>query len=176
VSQQVVDRVTEDRPGLVAARRVGGRRLIVGLTVVVLAFFALNLWAARRNQSDGRHQREMTSVLADPSLVRQTWSPETDGMDATFVAVDSSNSKLVRDLQAFVKAERTRHIRADYGDLRFENRTIPGRADLEFGTENLLVTARYRSVDGGAGLRFVTTDSVMRQALIEWSGAIRQGP
>ena len=75
-------------PQLRSARSVRGRVLVAVLSVVVAGFLALNVWAARTNQSDARKAKQAAVVMADRSQVGQVWKETSDGMTATFVALD----------------------------------------------------------------------------------------
>ena len=161
-----------------SARSVRGKVLIVGLSVVVAGFLALNVWAARTNQSDARKAREAAAVMADRSEVSQVWKETADGMTATFVAVDPTDAARVSSVRSYLRRQRIQHLRADYSDVRFEGRPLPGRPELEFGTENLKLNVRYRDIAGGGELRFIGTDKdrdIMKASLLEWSAAVQRG-
>ncbi len=161
-----------------SARAVRGRVLIVGLSVVVVGFLALNIWAARTNRSDARKAREAAVIMADRSQVNQVWKETSDGMTATFVAVVPNDGVRVESIRSYLRKQRIQHLRADYSDVRFEGRPLPGRPELEYGTENLKLNVRYRDVAGGAELRFIGTDKdrdIMKASLLEWSAAVQRG-
>lgn len=165
-------------PQLRSARSIRGRVLIAVLSVVVAGFLALNLWAARANQSDARKAKEAAVVMADRSQVGQVWKETADGMTATFVAVDANNGVRVASIRSYLRTQRIQHLRADYSDVRFEGRALPGRPELEYGTENLKLNVRYRDVPGGGELRFIGTDGdrdIMKASLLEWSAAVQRG-
>lgn len=165
-------------PQLLSVRSVRGKVLISVLSVVVAGFLALNVWAARANQSDARKARASAVVMADRSQVSQEWTPTADGMTATFVAVDPNDSARVSSIRSYLRKQRIQHLRADYSDVRFDGRALPGRPELEYGTENLKLNVRYRDVAGGGELRFIGTDKdrdIMKASLIEWSDAVQRG-
>ncbi len=165
-------------PQLRAARSVRGKVLVAVLSVVVAGFVALNVWAARTNQSDARKAKEAAVVMADRSKVSQVWAETSDGMTATFVAVDPDDSARVSSIRSYLRKQRIQHLRADYSDVRFEGRSLPGRPELEYGTENLKLNVRYRDVPGGGELRFIGTDGdrdIMKASLLEWSAAVQRG-
>ncbi len=165
-------------PQLRSARSVRGKVLIAVLSVVVAGFLALNVWAARTNQSDARKAKEAALVMADRSQVGQVWKETADGMTATFVAVNPDDSVRVSSIRSYLRKQRVQHLRADYSDVRFEGRALPGRPELEYGTENLKLNVRYRDVPGGGELRFIGTDGdrdIMKASLLEWSAAVQRG-
>ena len=160
------------------ARPVRGNILIIVLAVVVCGFLALNLWAARANQTAASNAKAAAAAMADRSKVNQVWVETTDGMRATFRAVDPENGARVASIRSYLRGQRVQHLRADYSDVRFEGRSLPGRPELEFGTENLKLNVRYRDVPGGGELRFIGTDSdrdIMKASLLEWSAAVQKG-
>ena len=161
-----------------AARSVRGKVLIIVLSVVVAGFLALNVWAARTNQSDAREAKDTAVVMADRSQVNQVWKATSDGMTATFVAVDPTDGARIASIRSYLRKQRTQHLRADYSDVRFEGRALPGRPELEYGTQNLTLNVRYRDVAGGGELRFIGTDAdrdIMKASLLEWSAAVQRG-
>lgn len=165
-------------PQLRSARSVRGKVLLAVLSVVVAGFLALNVWAARTNQSDARKAKEAAVLMADRSQVSQVWKETGDGMTATFVAVDRSDGVRVSSIRSYLRKQRIQHLRADYSDVRFEGRALPGRPELEYGTENLKLNVRYRDVAGGGELRFIGTDGdrdIMKASLLEWSAAVQRG-
>ena len=176
VSAEAADPGTS--PQLRAARSVRGKVLVAVLSVVVAGFVALNVWAARTNESDARKAKEAAVVMAERSQVSQVWTETSDGMTATFVAVDPDDSARVSSIRAYLRKQRIQHLRADYSDVRFEGRSLPGRPELEYGTENLKLNVRYRDVAGGGELRFIGTDGdrdIMMASLLEWSAAVQRG-
>lgn len=165
-------------PQLRSAGSVRGKVLLAVLSVVVAGFLALNVWAARTNQSDARKAKEVAVLMADRSQVSQVWKETADGMTATFVAVDSDDGVRVSSIRSYLRKQRIQHLRADYSDVRFEGRALPGRPELEYGTENLKLNVRYRDVAGGGELRFIGTDGdrdIMMASLLEWSAAVQRG-
>ncbi len=165
-------------PQLRSARSVRGKVLIAVLSVVVGGFLALDVWAARTNRSDARKAKEVAVVMADRSQVSQLWKETADGMTATFVAVDANDGARVASIRSYLRKQRIQHLRADYSDVRFEGRPLPGRPELEYGTENLKLNIRYRDVPGGGELRFIGTDGdrdIMKASLLEWSAAVQRG-
>ena len=165
-------------PQLRRARAVRGKVLIIVLAVVVAGFLALNIWAARVNQSDAKKAKEVAAVMADRAQVAQVWSETSDGMTATFRAVNRDDAVRVASIRSYLRKQRIQHLRADYSDVRFEGRSLPGRPELEYGTENLKLNVRYRDVPGGGELRFIGTDKdrdIMKASLLEGSAAVQQG-
>lgn len=163
-------------PQLRAARSIGGKLLILLLSVVVAAFFALNLLSARTNQRDAKRARVLAAMMSDTSAVKQTWAPTDDGMTATFVAVDPTVTGWVNDIRSYLKAQRIQHLRADYSDVRFEGKSLPGRPELESGTENLKLNVVFTTVPNGGRLTWIGVDSdrdIMKAALLEWSEVVR---
>ena len=163
-------------PQLRAARSIGGKVLIVVLSVVVAAFFALNLVSARKNQKDAKRARSLSALVTNTSLVTQAWAPTADGMTATFVVVDTAATARINDVRSYLKTQRIQHLRADYSDVRFEGKSLPGRPELESGTENLKLNVRYSEVPLGGRLTWIGTDSdrdIMKAALTEWSNAVK---
>jgi preprotein translocase subunit YajC len=162
-----------------AARSVRGRTLIVVLSVIVAAFFVLNLVSARKNQKDAKRAKELAALMADGARVSQAWTETSAGMTASFVSTDGTDTVRVNDIRAYLRKQRIQHLRADYSDVRFEGRPLPGRPELEYGTENGKLNVRYRDVKGGGELSFIATDKdvdIMKQSLREWSDAVRLGP
>lgn len=165
-------------PQLRSARSVRGKVLLAVLSVVVAGFLALNVWAARTNQSDARKAKAAAVLMADRSQVSQVWKETADGMTATFVAVDRDDGVRASSIRSYLRNQRIQHLRADYSDVRFEGRALPGRPELEYGTENLKLNVRYRDVPGGGELRFIGTDGdrdIMKASLLEWSAAVQGG-
>ena len=166
-------------PELRAARSVGGRVLIAVLSVVVLAFLVLNIVSARTNQSDAKRAKVLAAMMSDTAVVRQTWLPTSDGMTATFVVSqpDGANATArVNDIRSYLRTQRIQHLRADYSDVRFVGRSLPGRPELESGTENLKLNVRYADVANGGRLTWIGVDKdvdIMKAALAEWSAAVR---
>ena len=166
-------------PELAAARSIGGKALIVLLSVIVLAFLVFNIFSARTNQSDAKRAKVLAALMSDTSVVRQTWVPTTEGMTATFVVAqpDSSTSAVrVKDIRSYLRTQRIQHLRADYSDVRFVGRSLPGRPELESGTENLKLNVRYSDVPNGGRLTWIGVDKdrdIMKAALAEWSAAVR---
>lgn len=163
---------------LQAAFAVRGKVLIVVLSAVVAFFLGLNLWAARVNQSDAKKAKALAAMMADPARVGQVWKETDDGMTATFVAVSPGDGEVVGSIRSYLRKQRIQHLRADYSDVRFDGRPLPGRAELEFGTENGKLNVRYRDLANGGELRFIGTDSdrdIMKASLLEWSAAVRKG-
>lgn len=161
-----------------SARSVSGKVLIAVLSVVVAGFLALNVWAARTNQSDARNAKQAALAMADRSQVSQVWKETTDGMTATFVAVDPKDGSRVSSIRSYLRTQRIQHLRADYSDVRFDGRALPGRPELEYGTQNLKLNVRYRNVPSGGELRFISTDGdrdIMKASLLEWSAAVQRG-
>lgn len=172
------DRPSDDAlsPQLRAARSVGGKVLIVVLSVIVAAFFALNLVSARKNQKDAKRARALSALVNDAAVVTQTWAPTADGLTATFVVLDPASTAHIDDVRSYLKTQRIQHLRADYSDVRFEGRPLPGRPELESGTENLKLNVRYTDVSRGGRLTWIGTDSdrdIMKAALTEWSDAVK---
>ncbi len=168
----------ETVPQLRNARAVRGKVLIIVLGVVVAGFLALNIWAARVNQSDAKKAKEVAAVMADRAEVAQVWAETSDGMTATFRAVNQDDAGRVASIRSYLRKQRIQHLRADYSDVRFEGRPLPGRPELEYGTENLKLNVRYRDIPGGGELRFIGTDKdrdIMKASLLEWSTAVQKG-
>lgn len=163
-------------PQLRSARSIGGKALILLLSVVVAAFFVLNLVSARTNQKDAKRARVLATMMSDTSAVKQTWATTPEGMTATFVAVDPTVAGRVNDIRAYLKAQRIQHLRADYSDVRFEGKPLPGRPELESGTENLKLNVVFSTVPNGGRLTWIGVDSdrdIMKAALLEWSESVR---
>jgi hypothetical protein len=165
-----VDRITAAVP---MPRAVRGKALILGLSVVVAAFLTLNIVSARKNQRDARSQRGSAELLANPDRVTQKWTTQADGLVVRYTAVDRSDSAVVKRIRTYLQGERTQHLRADYSDIRFGQKTLPGRADLEYATENMKLNVRYFDEEAGGRLQWITTDPIAKQALAEWSAAVQ---
>jgi hypothetical protein len=160
------------------ARSIRGRTLIVILSVVVAAFFVLNLVSARKNQKDAKRDKELSALMADGARVSQAWTETSVGMTASFVSTDGTDTQRINDIRTYLRKQRIQHLRADYSDVRFEGRPLPGRPELEYGTENGKLNVRYSDVNGGGELSFIAMNDVdvMKQSLREWSDAVRLGP
>ncbi len=166
-------------PELTAARSVRGRTLIVVLSVIVAAFFVLNLVSARKNQKDAKQDRARSELVADGARVSQAWTETSTGMTASFVSTDGTDATRINDIRSYLRKQRIQHLRADYSDIRFESRPLPGRPELEYGTENGKLNVRYRDLKGGGELSFIAVGAdvdIMKQSLREWSDAVRLGP
>ena len=77
---------------LVRVRSVKGTTLIVVINVILAAVFALNFFAARRNNAEEKMRREDATTLHDPARIVETWKPLPDGMELTVRPVDASDS------------------------------------------------------------------------------------
>jgi hypothetical protein len=91
----------------------------------------------------------------------------------------------VQRIRRQLKFQRTEYLRANYSDIRFGNRDIAGRADLEYGTAHEALNCRYVEVDGGAQLEWIAANGdlpdaeqkpIMIDALAQWSAALLKGP
>jgi hypothetical protein len=139
----------------------------------------LNLVSARKNQKDAKRDKELAVLMADGARVSQAWTETSVGMTASFVSTDGTDTGRVNDIRSYLRKQRIQHLRADYSDTRFTDRPLPGRPELEYGTENGKLNVRYRDIDGGGELSFIATDTdvdIMKQSLREWSDAVRLGP
>ena len=152
--------------------------LIAVLAAIVLAFFVLNLVSARTNQKDAKRAKALAVLVADGARVSQAWTETSVGMTASFVSTDGTDTGRVNDIRSYLRAQRIQHLRADYSDVRFDRRPLPGRPELESGTENGKLNVRYRDINGGGELSFIATDKdveIIKASLREWSDAVRLG-
>ncbi len=160
------------RDVLARVRSIKGTTLIVVINVILAGVFAVNFFAARRNNAEEKMRREDATTLHDPTRIVETWKPLPDGMEFTVRPVDGSDTALIDKIQRTLSWQRGNYLRADYSDPRFGNKDLPGRADLEFGTANKALNVRYFKVAGGARLRWITTDEVMLDSLKEWAVSV----
>jgi hypothetical protein len=152
-------------------KSIKGTTLIATICVLLAAVFVVNFFAARRNNDLERKQRADAVLLHDPKQVIETWKPMADGMELTVRPSDPANVSVLKTIRRTMKWQRGEYLRADYSDPRFGSKDLPGRADLEFGTAHEALNVRYVEVDGGAQLRWITTDEVMLDSLKEWAVA-----
>jgi hypothetical protein len=139
---------------LAKVRSIKGTTLIVVINVILAAVFAVNFVAARRNNAEEKMRREDATALHNPAMTVETWKPLKDGMELTVLPVDASDSALIERIQRTLSWQRGNYLRA------------------EFGTANKALNVRYSDVEGGARLRWITSDEVMLDSLKEWAVSV----
>ena len=158
-------------------RLVRGRTFILVLVVTLLAVFAVNYLAAKHNAYTSDRLVGDARAVADPVQATQTWTRRSDGMTLRVVPVGGADTvAMTTIIRRYLKQQRVTNLTADYADPRFGSSDLPGRADLEFGTAHKLLNVRYSEVPGGAELRWITTDSVMKSSLKDWAAKVGSSP
>ncbi len=183
---------TESQPKPSAAERpvqktrmVRGTPFIVGLGLLMAVVIGGNTWSAHNNDLKRKQRIVDTAVIFDRAQVVQSWTPTSDGMRFVATAAVSGDNVTVQRIRRQLKFQRTEYLRANYSDIRFGNRDIAGRADLEYGTAHEALNCRYVEVDGGAKLEWIAANGdlpdaeqkpIMIDALAQWSAALLKGP
>jgi hypothetical protein len=137
---------------------------------VLVAVFALNLWAAFQNRSESRRDEQAELLVDDPTRVTHTWTPTPDGLveeavtrtgDADDVALIRRHFRVLREQRANV---------GSFGTRAFKHRSLPGRDQLEKLVPQM--TIESSPVEGGARLVFTTRSEEARQQLAVWGTAL----
>jgi hypothetical protein len=162
-------------PPVRGERLIPGKRVIAGVSVVLVLTLGLNIVMARRNRDAAELRMTNEKLLNDTGRTKQVWIPVADGMVATFTSVANDPAE-VRNIRHDLRLRRTEYLRANYSDAKFGSAQIAGRAVLEFGTANKQLNCRYRDVAGGGELRWITTDSVMLDSLKDWAAKVASDP
>jgi hypothetical protein len=166
-------------------RMVRGTPFIVGLGLLMALVIGGNTWSAHNNDLKRKQRIVDTAVIFDKAQVDQTWTPTSDGMRFVATAAVPGDEVTVQRIRRQLKFQRTEYLRANYSDIRFGNRDIAGRADLEYGTAHEALNCRYVEVDGGAQLEWIAANGdlpdaeqkpIMIDALAQWSAALLKGP
>ena len=145
--------------------------------MTLLAVFAVNYVAAKHNAYTSDRLVGDARAVADPVQATQTWTRRSDGMTLRVVPVGGADTvAMTTIIRRYLKQQRVTNLTADYADPRFGSSDLPGRADLEFGTAHKLLNVRYSEVHGGAELRWITTDSVMKSSLKDWAAKVGSSP
>jgi hypothetical protein len=167
------------------ARVVRGTPFIVGLALLMAAVIGFNTWSAHNNDLKRKQRMVDTAAIFDKTQVAQTWTPTTEGMRFLAKAAVPGDEITIQRIRRQLKFQRTEYLRANYSDIRFGNRDIAGRADLEYGTAHEALNCRYSEVDGGAQLEWIAANGdlpdaeqkpIMIDALAQWSAALLKGP
>jgi hypothetical protein len=168
-----------------SVRTIRGSYLIVGLALVMTLVVGGNTWSAHNNDLKRKQRIVDTAAIFDPKQVGQTWTPTSDGMRFVAKSVVPGDEATIKRIRRQLKFQRTEYLRANYSDIRFGNRDIAGRADLEYGTAHEALNCRYAEVDGGAQLEWIAANGdlpdaeqkpIMIDALAQWSAALLKGP
>jgi hypothetical protein len=167
------------------ARVVRGTPFIIGLALVMAAVIGGNTWSAHNNDLKRKQRIVDTAAIFDKTQVAQTWTPTSEGMRFVATAAVPGDEITIQRIRRQLKFQRTEYLRANYSDIRFGNRDIAGRADLEYGTAHEALNCRYAEVDGGAQLEWIAANGdlpdaeqkpIMIDALAQWSAALLKGP
>ena len=175
---------TSDAPAD-TARVVRGTPFIVGLALLMALVIGGNTWSAHNNDLKRKQRIVDTAAIFDKKQVAQTWTPTEGGMRFVAKSVVPGDEVTVQRIRRQLKFQRTEYLRANYSDIRFGNRDIAGRADLEYGTAHEALNCRYSEVGGGAQLEWIAANGdlpeaeqkpIMIDALAQWSSALLKGP
>jgi hypothetical protein len=166
-------------------RTVRGTPFIIGLGLLMAIVIGGNTWSAYNNDLKRKQRIVDTLAIFDKAQVAQTWTPTSEGMRFVATSAVPGDQVTVQRIRRQLKFQRTEYLRANYSDIRFGNRDIAGRADLEYGTAHEALNCRYVEVDGGAKLEWIAANGdlpdaeqkpIMIEALAQWSAALLKGP
>lgn len=167
------------------ARIVRGTPFIVGLGILMAVVIGGNTWSAHNNDLKRKQRIVDTATIFDKKQVAQTWTLTANGMRFVAKAAVPGDEVTMQRIRRQLKFQRTEYLRANYSDIRFGNRDIAGRADLEYGTAHEALNCRYSEVEGGAQLSWIAANGdladaeqkpIMIDALAQWSAALIKGP
>lgn len=156
-------------------RSIKGTHALAILLVINSAFLVLNYVSARHNRSVDQQRQRDAVVVRDVARVTETWTKLPDGMILVMRPTNPTDADAVKIIRRSLRWQRTQYLRGDYSDAKFGTKDIPGRADLEWGSINGLLNVRYRDLDDGGELHWITTDSVMLDSLDEWGTNVATG-
>lgn len=138
-------------------------------TVVAAGTVALTACGGEsRQQAVAERGREVMPFDLDATTHR--FASTDDGLVQTVVADDPSDGAQVGLVRSHLRAEASRFERGDFDDpARIHGEEMPGLDRLRRHGGRLTVT--YRTITGGAEIRFRTSDPDLLEALHAWAGA-----
>lgn len=149
---------------------IPGKRIVIVLGVVLVAVFALNLWASFHNRSEANRDEAAELLVDDPTRVRHTWTPTPDGLveEAVSLGGGDDDVSLIRRHFGIALERRTRI--GNFGTRAFRHRSLPGRDQLESLIPSMDI--RSESIDGGARLTYRTDNPEAVAQLAIWGAAL----
>ncbi len=108
----------------------------------------------------------------DLTRTRHVFTDLPDGGLQTVSALSIGDSLQVRLIREHLGSERDRFERGDFDDpMAIHGHTMPGLAELRAGASHIEV--EYTPIEGGAQLRYRTTDPALIETLHRWFEAQR---
>ena len=116
--------------------------------------------------------RGATVMPFDLQRTRHRFEPLADGGLQTVTANDPGDTAEVRLVREHLDAEAARFSRGDFADPRaIHGHGMPGVAELSAGAARIQIG--FAAIDGGARIRYTSTDAALVAALHRWFEAQR---